>query len=142
MSSFRWSKDDNRCFACGDNPWGLNLDIRKEKGFVEATTCLDDNYQGFKGIAHGGIVATILDEMAAWAAMTKTGSVAPSFKMECDFLEPVPLNEKIVAEGRVRKVRHGIVEVETRLEDEKEKLLARADVKCKVLEDGISYEEV
>ena len=135
MSTFEWSKEDNRCFACGNNPWGLGLKIQRGEDYVETRTYLNRNYQGFKDVAHGGIVATLLDEMGAWAAMNRTGSVAPSYKMDCEFLKPVPLEEEIRASGKVKDARHGIVEVETKVQDKDGNLLARALVKCRAIEE-------
>jgi len=61
----------DQCFACGrGNPIGLGLDgFRLEGDDVVVPFRPRPEYRGFAGILHGGIVATALDEILAWAAM-------------------------------------------------------------------------
>lgn len=61
----------DRCFGCGDaNPIGLHLnDFRHDGDTVVAAFTPRAEYAGFAGTLHGGIVATALDEISAWAAM-------------------------------------------------------------------------
>ncbi|MFP4588506.1 MAG: PaaI family thioesterase [Candidatus Bipolaricaulota bacterium] len=133
MSQFCWTKEDNHCFGCGDNPWGLKLDFKENDGWVQARTQLDEKYQGFKSVAHGGIVATMLDEAGAWAAMLQTEYVAPSFEICCQFRKPVPLVTSLLVRGKVLETRHGVVTSRAELLSEEGDLLAEAEVKSKML---------
>ncbi|MFP3953369.1 MAG: PaaI family thioesterase [Candidatus Acetothermia bacterium] len=137
MRNFDWTEDENRCFGCGVNPWGLKLDFEVRGEEVYAQTELDENYQGFKGTAHGGIIATLLDEASAWAIASNTGYLAPSYSLECRFLQPVPLEKKIEVSGRVEGMRHRIVTSSSQVRDESGDLLAKAKVKAKVLEESV-----
>ena len=52
------------CFACGtENPIGLNLQFYSEGSAVCTEISLNKVYEGWEGIAHGGIVSTLLDEV-------------------------------------------------------------------------------
>lgn len=139
-NKFNWSEEENRCFGCGDNPWGLGLDFDVRDKEVISTTKLDANYQGFKDAAHGGVVATIIDEAAAWAVGAETGYLAPSFSLNCKFLQPVPLGEKIWIYGKVKGIRHGIVESTAWIEDGSGEVLARGQVKAKILKDSVEID--
>ena len=56
------SLGDNYCFACGlDNPYGLKLDFRIEGDCFVTETTLAREYQSYTGVAHGGIVSTLLE---------------------------------------------------------------------------------
>ena len=97
----------NECFGCGkDNPDGMHLefyfDEPNRRAICEVT--LAKRYQGPPGHAHGGIVATILDE-----AMGKVNKlrhvIALTRVMEVHFLKPVPLSETLVVEGHEVRVR-------------------------------------
>lgn len=59
------------CFVCGlENPIGLHLHIYEtEPGIVEATCVAPEHFQGFPGVLHGGIVASLLDEISSRAHM-------------------------------------------------------------------------
>ncbi len=55
--------DFQRCFVCGmRNPCGLRLSFQQEAGRVYADFTGDEAHQGFPGVVHGGILASILDE--------------------------------------------------------------------------------
>jgi uncharacterized protein (TIGR00369 family) len=97
----------NRCFACGkDNPDGMHLkfyfDEKKRRAFSRFR--LARRYQGPPGHAHGGIIATILDE--AMGKVNKLRSVvALTSEMQIEYLKPVPLSQPLIAEGREQSVR-------------------------------------
>ena len=55
--------DYQRCFVCGQhNPYGLHLVFRLENNSIVADFQPREEHQGFPGIIHGGIVASVLDE--------------------------------------------------------------------------------
>jgi uncharacterized protein (TIGR00369 family) len=102
----------HNCFACGTlNTHGLHLELHAgdDRCWVEIT--LADRFEGWEGIAHGGIVCTLLDEVMAWAVVDHDiwGVTA---RMQVDFRKPVPIGRAIRAEGRVTGVRRRIVETE------------------------------
>ena len=59
--------EDGMCFACGDkNPISLGLDFKKiSENKVKAEFKAGENHQGYNGIIHGGLTATLLDEAMA-----------------------------------------------------------------------------
>ncbi len=90
------------CFGCSpNNPHGLKLRFRHtEQGCV--TRCvIPDGLCGFDGLAHGGILSTLLDETAAWALFAHLGRFAVTRELTTRFLKPVATNTEIIAEGRV-----------------------------------------
>ena len=96
----------NECFACGpDNPDGMQLKFSFDEPNHRAT-CefqLSKRFQGPPGHAHGGIIATVLDE--AMGKVNKLRAVVAFTKsMEIRYLKPVPLNESLRAIGFERRV--------------------------------------
>ena len=64
----RFEISPHHCFACGTlNTNGLGLDLHVERGRSWVELTYEERFQGWDGIAHGGILATILDEVMAWA---------------------------------------------------------------------------
>lgn len=97
----------NYCFACGkDNPEGLRLNFyydEPRKRFV-CKFRLSHKYTGPPAHAHGGIIATILDE--AMGKVNKLRSVIALTRfMEVHYLKPVPLNQPLVVESREKRVK-------------------------------------
>lgn len=55
--------DYQRCFVCGQrNPFGLHLVFQQEGQSIVADFQPREEHQGFPGVIHGGIVASVLDE--------------------------------------------------------------------------------
>ena len=56
--------NSRNCFACGmENPIGLKLTFYAQPdGSVEGHYIIANQYESYPGMAHGGIVASILDE--------------------------------------------------------------------------------
>ena len=96
----------NYCFACGrDNPEGLGLQFafdEERKSYV-CRFELSRRHTGPPGHAHGGIIATILDE-----AMGKANRIsevtAVTQSMTVEYLRLVPLGKPLVAEGWQRSI--------------------------------------
>ncbi len=129
---FSWSPEDNRCFGCGDNPWGLKLRFERRDGWVVAHTVLDENYQGFEEITHGGIVSTLLDEAASWAIILQHSVYGPSYHLECEFQQPVPVDEALIIRGRSQSPRHGVSVAQAEVLNEESTCLASGEIKCKI----------
>jgi uncharacterized protein (TIGR00369 family) len=84
----------------------MHLQPRVEDGKAVLEFAPSTIYQGFPGHMHGGILATILDEVMAWSIYA-AGSWAVTAKMEIRYREPVPLEGLLSAEGEVTRNRGG-----------------------------------
>ncbi len=107
---------DNKCFACGsNNPIGLRLNIIKQSDRVATDFVAAPPYQGWKDIVHGGIIATILDELMVWAAVHQDIKVVTA-EMSVRFKSPMQVGERVRGFGRIVTVKHGLVLTEAALE--------------------------
>ncbi len=63
--------NSQHCFVCGvNNPFGLHLKfIESAPGEVTAEYTVPEQYQGYPGVVHGGIVAAMLDEVTGRSHM-------------------------------------------------------------------------
>lgn len=95
--------DDSYCFICGErNPKGLNLSFKRTDTGVTAEFILDKEYQGYKGIIHGGLIAAILDEAMIKAANQK-GYNAVTAELTVRFMNPLMTDQKAWVDGKVLK---------------------------------------
>ena len=109
--------DPHHCFACGElNEHGLRLVLHTDDGRCWTELQLESRFQGWDGIAHGGIVATILDEVMAWALIDRD-AWGVTAKLDLAFKRPVPLEATIRAEGWVVDARRRIMTTAGRLVD-------------------------
>lgn len=125
-------KSDSRsfaklCFACGeDNPQGLGMRFDVKDGRAVATFSVPDFLQGYPGQAHGGSIATMLDEAMGWAAYGK-GTWAMTAKFSMRFRASVPLGVPLEVSGWVTRDRGRFLEMRAELRLEDGRLLAEAD---------------
>lgn len=126
--------DDHFCFACGkNNPDGLKLQFEyPEPGRCRAEFTPTAKFQGWRGVLHGGIVSTLLDEAMAHAlggAERGGGSGAVTAKLTVRFKRPVTIGAKVLLTGRVLNIRGRMAEAESEIADEQGAILASASGK-------------
>ena len=124
----RFTFEPHNCFACGSlNANGLQLDLHMEAGRCWTELALPERFEGWDGIAHGGIVCSILDEVMAWSLVDQD-NWGLTARLAVNFKRPVPLNVPIRAEGWVTRSRRRLIETEARLIDASDgTLLATAE---------------
>ncbi len=92
---------DNYCFVCGqNNPKGLKIQVRYDETELAAETelALPKEFQGWSEVIHGGILATLLDEMMAHAVWHFAGA-GLTLGLEVRFHAPLKPDEKIRVKG-------------------------------------------
>jgi acyl-coenzyme A thioesterase PaaI-like protein len=108
----------HHCFACGTlNEHGLHLDLHLERRQSWVELALDDRFEGWDGVVHGGIVSTILDEVMAWALVAED-NWGLTARLNVAFKAPVNVGQMIRAEGWIIRERRRIVDTEARLVDQ------------------------
>lgn len=107
----RYAFADHNCFACGaENPIGMRLHIEIGEGTARASWQAGDDYVGWSDKVHGGIIATLLDEVMAWAP-SSYDSWAVTAEMSVRYRSPANPGELLTATGRVAERRRRIYEV-------------------------------
>jgi uncharacterized protein (TIGR00369 family) len=91
----------NKCFGCGgDNAGGMKLTFEQDnvKRKIVGRFVLGERYQGGGGMAHGGIIAMLLDE--AMGKVCRFRDVrAVTAELTVEYLKPVSVAQEIVVEG-------------------------------------------
>ena len=95
--------NDAGCFGCSPtHPSGLNLRFRRRGERVLSRYTIADRFHGAPGIAHGGIVATILDEISCAAVhlvtdrWVTTGELTVRYERPCPVEQPLDVAAAIV----------------------------------------------
>jgi len=135
--------DDHFCFACGqDNPDGLRLRMEyPEPGRCRAEFVPGRKFQGWRGILHGGIISTLLDEGFAHAyggVERGSGAAAVTAEMTVRFKKPAKTGRKLVLEGRVAGRDRKVITCESVLKDEDGVEIASATGKLILVKDPVS----
>jgi uncharacterized protein (TIGR00369 family) len=91
----------NRCFGCGGaNDAGMKLTFEQDNvnRRIVGRFVLGERYQGGGGFAHGGIIATLLDE--AMGKVCRFREVrAVTAELTVNYLKPIDVTKEIVVEG-------------------------------------------
>jgi uncharacterized protein (TIGR00369 family) len=96
------------CFVCGEsNPLGLKLRFHEDAGTVKTHFTPRAEHVGFKAVAHGGLLATVLDEIMVWACAVTTRRFAYCAEMGVRFLRPAAPGVELTAIGRLEENRRG-----------------------------------
>ena len=109
--------EPHRCFACGElNDQGLRLQLHAGAEGCWTELTLDPAFQGWDGVAHGGILCTILDEVMAWSVIGR-GTWGVTARMTVDFKRPVAVGRPLRAEGSVTEQSRRLVRTTGRIVD-------------------------
>jgi uncharacterized protein (TIGR00369 family) len=116
------------CFVCGDsNAIGLNLRFETDGHVVSTRFTPRAEHIGFKQVVHGGIIATLLDEIMVWACMAQTKRFAYCAELTVRYLNPLRPGEEALATGELAVNRRDkILEAKAELKDSAGKTLATA----------------
>ncbi len=99
------------CFGCGpDHPIGFHLTFDKDGPDVVTHFTPSEKYQGPPGIMHGGLVATLADEIAAWAIIALLGKFGFTAQMTCKLHKPVRIGVPLVGRGSITRDARRIVQ--------------------------------
>lgn len=110
--------DDNHCFVCGElNVSGLRvrplIDVPIQSASMRLA--IPRAFQGWQGMAHGGILATLLDECCAYAAKSLVAHVVTA-EITVNYKKPVPIETELLVFATVVNRRRKIIEVQGRIE--------------------------
>jgi acyl-coenzyme A thioesterase PaaI-like protein len=92
----------------------LQLHVERDRAWTELS--IERRFEGWDGIAHGGVLCTILDEVMAWALVGQD-NWGVTARLSVDFKQPVQVGQAIRAEGWVGRARRRLVETHGRIVD-------------------------
>lgn len=105
------------CFGCSPyNHSGLQLDFWEDGDEIVTRWNPEKMYEGWIGVLHGGIQATLLDEIGGWVTMLKLKTSGVTSEMNVQYLKPVTVsNEYITVRGRLEGVEGRIAKISATL---------------------------
>ena len=99
-----------RCFACGRrNENGLQMVFQRQGDRITADFVALEHHQGFPGVLHGGVIATLLDE-----TMSRTGALRREWlvtaRLDIRYRQPAPIGQALRVWGEIARQRKGAVD--------------------------------
>ncbi len=84
------TQEGHNCFACSpNNHLGLKMQFFEEREYVISEWQPSDQFAGYKNVLHGGIQATVLDEIASWCVQIKLKTAGVTANMNLRYKKPV-----------------------------------------------------
>ncbi|HEC91696.1 MAG TPA: PaaI family thioesterase [Candidatus Atribacteria bacterium] len=108
------------CFVCGkENPFGLQITFFKDRKKVKAEFIPESKHQGFRGIVHGGILFSILDEIMGRTAIITKRVMTLTVEINIKYRKKAPIGKKIIFTAQMIKDLGRMIEAQAqaRLED-------------------------
>lgn len=135
------SLEGHYCFGCAErNPIGLKLEFEKDGDMVFCRWEPRKEFQGWVNVLHGGIIATLMDEIAFWALPVLLDASGVTSDLSVKYLKPVLLSKGEIKVTAVLKDRpddrHAVFS--TQLFDGGGVLCAEAEVTYFVYPDEVS----
>ena len=98
---------DDYCFACGvRNPIGIRMQVKylEDIAAAESILALPKEFQGWQEVIHGGILATLLDEIMMHAIWHFAGA-GVTLGIDVQFRQPLAPAEMILVRGRITETK-------------------------------------
>lgn len=124
------------CFVCGEsNPRGLNLRSETDGKIVRTRFAFRSEHVGFKQTVHGGLTATLLDEIMTWACAVEAKRFAYCAELSVRYHHPIRPEQPVVASAQLVTNRRGrLFEAKADIRDATGTVLATATGKYLPLE--------
>jgi acyl-coenzyme A thioesterase PaaI-like protein len=91
-----------QCFGCApSNDHGLHLQFWLVGEECASKFQIPAEFSGFEGIAHGGIVASVLDEAGAWTIVTQLERLGMTQDTTIRYYRPVPVGRDLLVVARI-----------------------------------------
>jgi acyl-coenzyme A thioesterase PaaI-like protein len=118
------------CFVCGrENPVGLKLDFfTQAPGQVRSDLDIPEVYEGYPGVVHGGIIASILDETGGRAFMDDPTLFMVTAQLNVRYRKPVPSRTTLIALGMAGERRGRVSYAHSEIRNLDSDVLAEADL--------------
>jgi uncharacterized protein (TIGR00369 family) len=101
------------CLVCGrDNPHGLNLTslVDPDTGTVSTAFTPAAHHIGFEGIIHGGVLATLVDELMVWSSIWASRKACVAAELSLRFVQKAAPGQSLHAIATVTRQRSRMIE--------------------------------
>ncbi len=136
--------DGYHCFGCAPgNEHGLGMEFFLDGDRIVSRWKPAGRFQGYNRILHGGIQATLMDEMGSWAVNVLLGTAGMTIRLCTDYLKAVSVDDdELTLTARIAESvrRKAVVEVE--LADSSGEICSRAEIEFRVFPPELAKEKL
>ena len=120
--------DGYRCFGCDPrSEQGLRMEFYEDGDRIVSRWKPRPEFQGWVDTLHGGIQATLADEISSWVVFRKFQTSGVTSRMEVRYLKPIHTSEDhITLQATVVRQRRNIVAIEVKIFNSQDQLCTEA----------------
>ena len=120
--------DGYRCFGCDPrSEQGLRMEFYEDGDRIVSRWKPRPEFQGCVDTLHGGIQATLADEISSWVVFRKFQTSGVTSRMEVRYLKPIHTSEDhITLQATVVRQRRNIVDIEVKILNSQDQLCTEA----------------
>ena len=120
--------DGYRCFGCDPrSEQGLRMEFYEDGDRIVSRWKPRPEFQGWVDTLHGGIQATLADEISSWVVFRKFQTSGVTSRMEVRYLKPIHTSEDhITLQATVVRQRRNIVDIEVKIFNSQDQLCTEA----------------
>lgn len=120
--------DGYRCFGCDPrSEQGLRMEFYEDGDRIVSRWKPRPEFQGWVDTLHGGIQATLADEISSWVVFRKFQTSGVTSRMEVRYLKPIHTSEDhITLQATVVRQRRNIVDIEVKILNSQDQLCTEA----------------
>lgn len=132
-----------QCIGCSPhNPIGIKLEFWDDGESILSKWEPRPEFMGWVNVLHGGIQATLMDEIAAWVVYTKCATAGVTAELDIRYKKPVYTNRgEIIIKGQLKEMNKRLAFVTTQIFNNEEQLCAEAEVKYFIYPEKIAREK-
>ena len=125
-----FAKYDYNCFGCSPtNEIGLQLQFYETDDCIETQWTPAKEYEGYPGAVHGGIISTLIDEVAAWVMYIKAGCAGVTSRMSIRYRKPTPSYKGTLSlKGKIKETKRNLCYIDVQLFNSDNEICAEGEV--------------
>jgi len=113
------SLEGYNCFGCAQtNENGLQLTFSEDGDEIISNWIPKSSFEGYRNVLHGGIQATLMDEIASWTVYTKVKKTGVTSKAEIKYRKPIYINKgPLQIRSKVIQLRKNLADISVKIFD-------------------------
>ena len=106
-----------KCFGCSpNNDVGLQMSFYEDGEYIKCVWQPKERFQGYYNVLHGGILSTLMDEIASWYVFTQLKTAGVTSRIEIRYLKPVYINKgKIKLQATLKEQKKRIADIDVKV---------------------------
>lgn len=107
------------CFACcPSNPFGLKMEFYEDGEYVVCLWDSRNEYQSWVNTLHGGIQATLMDEIGGWVVSRKLQTTGMTSHLNVKYRHPVPTGVTLEIRARLKEMKRNLAFIDATISHE------------------------